>query len=386
MSRRLFLYVQTLLGIGHLARAALLARSFADAGWSVDLVSGGVPVETLATGAARLVQLPPALSADERFSALVDESGRPVDEAWQTARRERLLAHFAAARPDVLMLEMFPFGRRQMRFELLPLLAAARAARPRPLIVSSVRDILQSRRKPGRAEETVALLRDSFDLVLVHGDPRLVRLEESFPLAAALGAQLAYSGYVAAPAVASGGECGRGEVIVSAGGGAVGEALLAAALAARPLSALARRPWRLLAGRNLPEARLAALAAAAAGGVAVERARPDFRALLGNCHISISQAGYNTVMDVARAGARAVLVPFVGQGETEQTLRAAKLAARGLAQMVTEAALAPRTLAAAVDAAAAMAAPDFTDLDLSGAETSVRLVETLLASAAAGAR
>ena len=381
MSRRLLLYVQSLLGIGHLARAARLAAAFAAAGWEVDLVSGGMPMAELDLGAAHLVQLPALRSKDESFAELVDDMGKPPDAAWRGARRERLLALFAERRPDVLMLEMFPFGRRQMRFELLPLLAAARAAEPRPLIVSSARDIVQARRKPGRAEEAAALVEQSFDLVLVHGDPRLLRFEESFPLAALLGTRLCYTGYIAPSPVPRGGpgDAGWDEVVVSAGGGAVGAALLATALAARPRSRSAHGRWRLLAGRNLPQAALAALAAQAPCGVVVERARADFPTLLANCRMSVSQAGYNTVMEIARAGARAVLVPYVGRGETEQTLRAERLAARGLVQLVPEAGLTPERLAAAMDAAAASPPASFAALDLSGAAASVAIVSEALA-------
>ena len=46
------------------------------------------------------------------------------------------------------MIEAFPFGRRQMRFELLPLLDAIAAMTPKPLLVTSVRDILQERVSP----------------------------------------------------------------------------------------------------------------------------------------------------------------------------------------------------------------------------------------------
>lgn len=377
---RLLLYVQSLLGVGHLARAALLARAFAAAGWEVDLVSGGMPVGEVSPGAARLIQLPPARSRDEAFSELVDEAGKAVDAAWRQARRERLLALFAERRRNVLILEMFPFGRRQMRFELLPLLAAARAADRPPLIVSSARDVVQSRRKPGRAAEALALLQEVFDLVLVHGDPRLVRFEESFPLAAELGARLRYTGYIAPPQVPRGraGDPGWDEVVVSAGGGAVGAALLETALAARPLSKLKARRWRLLAGRNLPQEALAALAAQAPPDVVVERARADFQRLLANCRVSISQAGYNTVMDIASADARAVLVPFVGLGETEQTLRAEKLAARGLVEVVPERQLTAARLAAAVDAAEVMPPPRFAALDMSGAARSVRIVSEVL--------
>ena len=59
------------------------------------------------------------------------------------------------------------------------------------------------------------------------------------------------------------------------------------------------------------------------------------------------------MLDILDAGARAVLVPFAAGAETEQTLRAELLAARGRAAVVLEATLSPATLAASVDAALA---------------------------------
>lgn len=378
---RLFLHVQHLLGIGHLMRAAVLARAAAADGFAVDLVAGGMPVPGLDIGAARLHQLAPARSPDESFDRLVDKSGQAVGPEWRARRRAKLLALFAELRPDIILIEMFPFGRRAFAFELLPLIEAAQAARPRPLIACSVRDILQAKRKPGRAEETAALVARAFDLVLVHGDPSLVRFEESFPLAERIAGKLGYTGYVAQqPWPREGpGAAGWNEVLVSAGGGAVGQSLLEAALAARPLTRLARLPWRLLVGGNVGEGELAALAAkGTADGVAVERARADFPRLLANCHISVSQAGYNSVMDILNAAARAVLVPFAGQGETEQSLRAARLAARGLVQVLPERDLSPRNLAAAIDAAERMPPPAALSIDRGGAQASVRLLRASL--------
>src|SRR5207302_1427876 len=63
MNRRVFFYVQHLLGIGHLRRAATLARAMAAAGLDVLLVSGGAPVP-LDIGRARLRQLPPVRARD----------------------------------------------------------------------------------------------------------------------------------------------------------------------------------------------------------------------------------------------------------------------------------------------------------------------------------
>src|SRR5262249_3551780 len=129
---------------------------------------------------------------------------------------------------------------------------------------------------------------------------------------------------------------GDGEIIVSAGGGAVGAALFDAAVTARRRGVAAGRRWRFLVGGDLPAAARARLVTAADETPTVEPARPDFVSLLRRCHVSVSQAGYNTAMDIVEAKVRAVLVPFATEGETEQTQRAAAFAARGWAEVVPE--------------------------------------------------
>lgn len=375
---RVLFYVQHLLGIGHLKRAALVARAMARRGLDVDLVSGGMPVSPLDTGGARLVQLPPLRAGEGGFSDLVDDAGRPVDDAWKARRRDRLLALFADRRPHALVIETYPFGRRQMRFELSPLLAAAAEREPRPTVIASVRDILQTGRKPGRTAEAAAVIQRYFDHVLVHGDASFAAFAETFPEAAEIAGKIHHTGFVADKSAAAGAARGD-EVLVSAGGGAVGGRLLAAALGARPLTRLARAPWRLLTGGNLDAPAFAALAAEAPPGVAVERHRADFASLLGRCAVSVSQGGYNTVMDILGAGTPAVIVPFAEREQTEQPLRARRLAERGLVQVVEEAALTPRTLARAIDAALDAPPPGGGGLDLRGAGKSAALVARWIA-------
>src|SRR4029434_8589054 len=113
---KVFFYVQHLLGIGHLRRAATLARALEHAGFEVTLASGGKPVEGY-----KVLQLPPA-SRDPSFLHLLDEHGIPVDDAWKRRRRAALLAAYAAAAPDVLLIELFPVGPPALRLEILPLL------------------------------------------------------------------------------------------------------------------------------------------------------------------------------------------------------------------------------------------------------------------------
>src|SRR3546814_13259451 len=62
------LYVQHLLGIGHIRRAAVLARAFHRAGLKVVFVTGGFPVRGLALDGGEVVQLPPARRGGETLA------------------------------------------------------------------------------------------------------------------------------------------------------------------------------------------------------------------------------------------------------------------------------------------------------------------------------
>ncbi len=247
---------------------------------------------------------------------------------------------------------------------------------PRPCIVSSVRDILVEPGKPERVSEMLERVEQYYDLVLVHGDPACVPFDETFPPARRIADRIRYTGYVVEAPVGDGpaATIGKGEVIVSAGGGALSESLFRTAMAARPLTRLKDARWRMLAGCALPDGIFRSLLSDAPGGVTVERARPDFTRLLANCAVSISQGGYNTVMDVLAANARAVIVPYAGGMETEQTLRARRLGTRSVFQVVSEAELTAARLAQAVEAALDRPPAASGALDVLGAEESARIL------------
>ncbi|MCH7487295.1 MAG: glycosyl transferase, partial [Proteobacteria bacterium] len=96
-----------------------------------------------------------------------------------------------------------------------------------------------------------------------------------------------------------------------------------------------------------------------------------------NCRLSISQGGYNTVMEVLASGAPSVIVPYAGLEESEQTLRARLLEKRGLVQVVEERTLSPETLTAAVEAALTRPRPSGAGLDTGGTEASARIIAEL---------
>jgi len=374
-SPRVLFYVQHLLGIGHLARASRIAAALAADDFRVTAVLGGAPVPGFPGSGIGTLELPPIVAADQGFSALTDLAGNPIDDAYRASRCDMLLAALAEIRPDVIVIEAYPFGRRQMRFELAPLIDAAGAMERRPALVTSIRDILQDRVKPGRNEETLDILNRHFDMVLVHGDPGFATLADTFPLADAIRPEIAYTGMVAADPPEPSDD--RYDVVVSAGGGAAGAMLVKAAVAAAHLTNSGRR-WCLVAGPNLPQPDFEAATASAPPHVEIFRFRKDFPALLASAELSISQSGYNTVCDVLQAGCRAIYVPFAAGGETEQTVRAERLELMGLSTMIAEERLTPQRLASAIQMQLARPKPEAHTLDLDGARKSAEALRGLL--------
>ncbi|MDB5591785.1 glycosyltransferase [Enterovirga sp.] len=389
MTRRILIVVTHLLGAGHLTRAAALARAAARSGHRVTLVSGGMPSRLVSTDGVELIQLPPVRAPLADFTALQDEGGHPVRPERLAARQAMLLEALATTRPDVVVTELFPFGRRVLAAEFMALIEAARSSTPRPGIVASVRDILVAPERPAKLARTEDLVQRHYDAVLVHGDPALVPLEASWPVGAELRQRLRYTGYVdndGEPGPVGSPSPDPALVLVSGGSSAASLPVYRTALAAA--AETPRLRWQVLVGHGVAEQEFRSLQGSARAGVTVERARPDFRTLMRKSAVFVGQAGYNTVMDIVATQARAVLVPFEQGRETEQRLRASALAERGLATLLPEAELDAASLAGAVLAALSRTPPRFPALRLDGATETVRCLEELATSArpvAAGA-
>lgn len=351
MNFKAFIHVQHLLGTGHAVRAAAIGQALAARGVCVTLASGNIIPPTIDLAGLNLVDLPPVRTMDAHFNRFVTPEGQEIDATWKQARRAAALAAFNADDYDLLLTETFPFGRRPFAFEMEPLVEAASARPRRPLIATSIRDILVRKQEIWKEEWMADLAERYYDRILIHSDPDFVRLEDSFPFAQRVESLVRYTGYVGGESRpgAPDGE-GDDEIIVSCGGGAVGLELLNAAIDAKPLSRRAAdATWRLLAGHDIAADTFQTLAGKARSGVIVERVRRDFPTLLARARASVSQAGYNTVLDLLIAGTPAVLVPFAQVKETEQQQRADALAARGRAVVISEKTLTPEGLAAALD-------------------------------------
>ncbi len=382
MKKRVMFYCQSLLGIGHFIRSRELLYALRD--FEVCFLYGGEFVPGFELPDWVEVVYLPALKSDARFEQLyVVDSSDSLPEV-QARRKELLLDAFDRFAPDVLLIELFPFGRRKFNFELLPLLAHARATRPAVKIVCSLRDILVRRPDQARYEsEACALMNQYFDLLLVHADPRLQRLEETFGSVAGLNCAIRYTGYVAQPARDQPKTPAGADplILVSIGGGRVGRELITCVLEAET-RLTAPRQLRIFTGPHMPVEEFQNLQQGAAGRshITIERHTTQFLTCLQQADLSISTAGYNTCMDILSARARALVWPFNEHGNHEQTLRARKLERLGYVSVLDPVRLEPDYLVAEIVRCLDQPAPaPAVALDLQGAPRTAELLAALLA-------
>ncbi|WP_423906455.1 glycosyltransferase family protein [Candidatus Spongiihabitans sp.] len=340
MPKTILVYVQHLLGTGHLHRTALITRALADSGFDVTVVSGGA-AESIDFGKAAVIQLP-AIKTDSAFTDLFDEYDNPITDDFKHARTSMLLQVFNDATPDLVLIETYPFGRRQMRFELLPLLQAiTRKKSARPIVACSIRDIIQPKSGQKRIQEILDLLDRYFDYIFVHGDKSFIEFDRTFPAAGSFKDKLVYTGYVTKPLTGAINTAGNiKSILVSAGGGAVGQKLYQTVISASKLSPGQRYDWHILVGNNLSEVDFREIQAQQSDNLKIERNRNDFIDLLCQCSVSVSQGGYNTMMDILVTHTPAVIIPFEGRSEQapeqEQLIRARAFEKNNMAKLLRE--------------------------------------------------
>ncbi len=377
---KILLYCQHLLGMGHYVRSLALAGGLKD--HQVYFINGGVPIPQISIPEnTELVQLP-SIQSDENFTRLITNATSDILKT----RRDTLLNLYQQIKPDILLIELFPFGRRKFEFELIPLLETNLNNPHRARVICSLRDILVTKSNQTKYEARVCKqVARYFDAILVHADPEIITLDESFSRVADLHAKIYYTGYVVPQ---NGHEFSPSDkdpnvtkITVSAGGGRVGFPLLKTAIEAKSLLMAENIPvsMTLITGPFLPEQEKMQLQTLAKkdSDIKIIRFVPDLCAWLKSSQVSVSMAGYNTCLDVLQARVPAVLVPFTGGGNDEQRRRAGALAARGLARLLLPENLTPETLAQAIQETVKIQPPEFA-IDLAGAQNSAKIINSFI--------
>ncbi|WP_415718078.1 glycosyltransferase family protein [Maridesulfovibrio sp.] len=328
-------YCQHVLGMGHFFRSIEIAKGLDQE--EVLFVAGGERPDQPLPPNVKYIQLP-GLCMNEEFGGLMPtDKDRELEEVKEE-RRATLLKIFAEEKPEVFLIELFPFGRKAFRFELLPVLDAIRAGEFGDIkVVCSLRDILVERNDGGKHEERcVKYLNKYFDLLLIHSDPKIAALDETFKALDQIKIPYEYTGFAARKPDADVRAIVRAELgvtenekllIASAGGGKVGGTLMESVLQSFIELEATDSRLLMLTGPFLDDDKYNSLLKTAAGhkNITIKRFAADFTNLLTAGDAMVSMAGYNTCMDILTSGIPAAVQPF--SFNHEQRMRAERLAA-----------------------------------------------------------
>jgi predicted glycosyltransferase len=375
-------YCQHVLGIGHLFRSLEISRALSD--HEVILVTGGPPVDINLPRHVSQFRLP-ELQMNREFKGLFSTQKNVTVDQVKEERQKRLFALLAEEKPDVFLIELYPFGRKAFRFELDPVLQAVDDKRlPCGSVLCSVRDILVEKEDRDKHESRVVkTLNRYFNAVLVHGDPQLVKISESFDHFDQIAIPVDYSGYIAAKPASGAGERIRQQlkidedeilIIASAGGGNVGAPILEAVIrACCRLEVKNRCHLKVFTGPFLDQNEFDRLKESAGNNVQVTRFTTDFLSYLAAADLSVSMGGYNTTMNILASGAPALVWPF-GQNR-EQRLRAGRLADLGALRVLEDEDLHPDRLAAIMDQWISRSTRPTVNINLNGAANTAKWIE-----------
>ena len=329
---KIFFYCQYVWGMGHLFRSVELVRALA--GHDVVLIAGGREVDIRLPDHVTLVRLP-GLYMDEQFTTLIPEDKNKTVERIQRERKEILFSLFEEHQPDVLIIELYPFGRSMFGFELQPLLEEIHQGRLGQIkVVCSLRDILVEKKDP-QAYETRVLntLNAYFDLLLIHSDDQLLALNETFGRMNEIRIPVEYTGFVTPKADPAAGSLLRRElgigsqeklIVVSAGGGRSGYGLLSGVAEAYHLIAASNQiRMEMFTGPFRDPGEYKQLAARSAAGIRIRHFTNRFLDYLAAADLSVSLAGYNTCMNLLTARVPALVFPYAKQ--QEQPIRVEKI-------------------------------------------------------------
>lgn len=307
-------------GLGHVRRNSLIAGAIlrADPSAEVLLVSGvAVRPSWLDDRRLRIVRVPPMLkNADGAYR----HAERPFEEALE--ERARIFRDAVGTfRPDVVVVDRHPYG---IAGELRPGLDLAREVGA--AIVLGLRDVLD---EPARVRAEMSGdgwidVDRMFDEVLVYGSRVLCDhvAEYGLPVTPR------YVGWVVDRPSSS--TRVPGLVAVTAGGGGDGHAVFELGIELSEM--LIHRQVLLVAGPYAADPRLQA---GDRSRLRVVRDVPGCVELYGRAEATLQMAGYNSTVESLAAGIRPVLVPRRSP-RREQAIRASRLAALGLADVVDE--------------------------------------------------
>ena len=345
--QKVMFYCQHILGMGHLIRSVEIVKGLIP-DFQICFINGGQVIPEFEFPPEIEIINIPAVKTDSEFNEL-----RPVDDSLtmaelETIRTKMLLDICDRFEPDVLIIELFPFGRRRFSLELIPLIEHAKSMGAK--IVSSVRDIVVTKQNQQEHEEKVCrLMNKYFDMLLIHGDPNFVKLNLSFSCVNDLKCPVHYTGYVVQPMPESPQLIlDKPTILVSVGGGRFGHDLLECVARTAPiLKDLIPHQIQIFTGPFCPEPVFDKLQniTKKQDNIAVERYTTNLLDYMQQADLSIGMGGYNTTMNILSTGVKAMMMAFQGNNDKEQETRLQKLNSLERVKMIESEDLKPEKFA-----------------------------------------
>jgi predicted glycosyltransferase len=351
---RIVLYSHDTLGFGHLRRNLLIAGALRESASRPDILMIAGMREA---GAFELPQGVDCLTLPA-YAKASDGTYRPRDLGESLAtlaaiRSSAILAALESFKPDLMIVDNVPRGAQR---ELDPVLKAMRR-RGRTRIVLGLRDVIDTPpvvRAQWLRQRSFEALRDFYSDVWVYGDRAFYDTIDEYGLDGEIGSKAKFVGYLdqrarldspaAKPARdAILGEDPRPYILCSVGGGRDG-ADLCRAFVRTELPP--RHRGIIVTGTQMAQeirAELRALGKNRSELLVVEFIREPVALTAGAAAI-IAMGGYNTVCEVLSLDRPALIVPRAAP-RAEQAIRAERLAARGLIDVLPAEALDPIALA-----------------------------------------
>ncbi|MCY3684431.1 MAG: glycosyltransferase [Gemmatimonadetes bacterium] len=412
--KRVAFYSQHLIGVGHHFRNRQIVNELVKT-CDVFFIDGGRPIpEADLDERVVRISLPPLRAGAQGIESVDKERDL---QAVMRERQVRLSEAMEQIRPDVFCVEFFPFSRWSLKSEILNTIVRLNEINPGAKVLCSLRDIptraksdeLQltfplTQRRDGDAmrfysvpfggihheylsfnrryyEEVVPVLNQYFDAVLVHGDSQLSRLEDHFPWTADIGIPVVYTGFVSEKLEDASRPDGAPNryVLVSAGGGAEGLALVAPCIEAwKQLDQDAAHDGRemvIFAGAFIDETHFEALRELCGDSpFRIERFTSNFLAWIKHADLSISRAGYNTCMNVLETQVPSILVPSIAMDDQE--FRAQQLMGLGISGVIHPDQLSVAKMAKAIAGMLESSVPEH-HLSLDGAAQTRKFIESV---------
>ena len=379
---KIIYYCQHIWGVGHIFRSLEICKALAE--HEIVMVVGGPEFEAQLPPNVRVFRLP-GLMTDRNYSELFPTDRTKTLEDVKSERQALLFQLFEKESPEVFVIELYPFGRKAFRFELDPVLEGIRnGGLRRSIVACSIRDILVEKKDPEAYEKRVVdTLNHWYDFVLIHADPKLVELDQTFSRMSDISIPAVYTGFIS-PKPPTGDRArirsaiGIGKddiyIVASAGGGQVGIVLLEPLLNCYPQLNTGRQVFlHVFTGPYMPNDEFDKLKKKANRYLNVERFTSDFLSLLVSADLSISMGGYNTSMNLLATRVTSLIWPY--PGDREQGIRARRLAAIGAATVLKERNLQPHRLAEIIREKLVSNEPVIQDINLDGAMHTARCIE-----------